>query len=51
MYSAEEGTDKNHPEQTLDKNPCEQLRENLYRGLLSEFFVLGLLKIGGVRDV
>jgi len=30
-----------------DKSPREQLRENLYRGLLSEFFVLGLLKIGG----
>ena len=31
----------------LDKSPREQLRENLYRGLLSGFFVLGLLKIGG----
>src|SRR6218665_2401525 len=30
-----------------DKNPREQLRENLYRGLLSGIFVLGLLKIGG----
>src|SRR6218665_3749021 len=30
-----------------DKGPREQLRENLYRGLLSGFFVLGLLKIGG----
>ena len=33
-----------------DKSPREPLRENLYRGLLSGFFVLGLLKIGG-RDV
>src|SRR6218665_2979317 len=49
--------DKNHPEQNLpdkrpltkppDKNPREQLRENLYRGLLSGIFVLGQLKIGG----
>ena len=33
-----------------EKNPREQLRENLYRGLLSGFLVLGqvgLLKIGG----
>ena len=29
-----------------DKNPHEQLRENLYRGLSSGIFVLGLLKIG-----
>ena len=29
-----------------DKSP-PQLRENLYRGLLSGFFVLGLLKVGG----
>ena len=29
----------------LDKNPREHLRENLYRGLLSGIFVLGLLKI------
>jgi len=29
------------------QKPREQLRENLYRGLLSGFFVLGLLKIGG----
>jgi len=28
-----------------DKNPHEQLRE-LYRGFLSGFFVLGLLKMG-----
>ena len=30
-----------------DKSPRELLRENLYRGLFSGFFVLGLLKIGG----
>ena len=41
--------DKRPPDKTPDKNPCEQLRENLYRGLLSGFFVLGLLKIGGVE--
>ena len=49
------GTDKNHPGQNLpdkgqkspDKNPHEQLRENLYRGLLSGLFVLSLLKMGG----
>jgi len=29
------------------KNPRVQLRENLYRGLLSGYLVLGLLKIGG----
>jgi len=45
--------DKNHPGQNLpdkrplDKSPREQLRENLYRELLSGIFVLGLLKIGG----
>jgi len=49
--------DKNHPKQNLpdkrpsdknhpDKNSREQFRENLYKGLLSWFFVLGLLKIG-----
>ena len=39
-------------QKTPDKNPREQLRENLYRGLLSGFFVLGLLQIGGwFRDV
>ena len=35
------------PEESPDKSPRTQLRENLYRGLLSGFFVLGLLKIGG----
>jgi len=30
-----------------DKIPREQLRENLYRELLSGYFILGLLKIGG----
>ena len=47
--------DKNHSGQNLrptdkrppDKSPHEQLRDNLYRGLSSGFFVLGLLKIGG----
>src|SRR6218665_1237136 len=50
-------TDKNHSGQNLPdkrppdktprtKTPREQLRENLYMGLLSGFFVLGLLKIG-----
>src|SRR6218665_3688147 len=34
-----------------DKNPREKLRENLYRELLSGFFVLSLLKIGGPRCV
>jgi len=61
MYSDKRGTDKNHPDKTFqtkdtltklpDKNSHEQLRENLYKGLLSGFFVLGLLKIVGVRDV
>src|SRR6218665_878296 len=61
MYCDRRGTDKNHPGQNLpdkgpltkppDKIPREQLRENLYRGLLSGYFVLGLLKIGGFRDV
>ena len=52
MYSDGTGTDKSHPGQNLpdkrppDKNLCEQLRENLYRGLLSGFFVLGQIKIG-----
>src|SRR6218665_1374067 len=54
--------DKNHSGQNLpDKRPSDkspgqkprqQLRENLYRGLLSGFFVLGLLKkSGGPRCV
>jgi len=53
----EGGTDKNYPDKTFqikdpltkppDKNPRVQLRENLYKGLLSGFFVLGVLKIGG----
>ena len=48
--------DKNHPDKTFqtkysltklpDKRPREQARVNLYRELLSGFFVLGLLKIG-----
>jgi len=36
---------------TPDKNSREQLRDNLYRGLLSGFFVLGLIIIGGPRCV
>src|SRR6218665_1495853 len=61
MYSDRRGTDKNHPRQNLpdkrppDKTPGqkprEQLRENLYKGLLSGFFVLGVLKIGGVPEM
>src|SRR6218665_2908536 len=59
MYSDRRGTDRNHPGQNLPdkiqksqvKNPCEQLRENLYRGLLSGIFVLGLLKIGGGSEM
>ena len=57
MYSDSRGTDKNHPGQnfpdkrppdkTPEQKPREQLRENLHMGLLSGFFVLGLLKIGG----
>ena len=49
-------TDKNHPGQNLpdkrpsNKKPREKLRENLYRGLLYWFFVLGLLEMW-VRDV
>src|SRR6218665_2914343 len=56
MYSDRRGTNKN-PDKTfktkdpltklLDKNPHEQLRQKLYKGLLSGFFVLGLLNIGG----
>jgi len=38
---------KTTPDKTPGQKPREQLRENLYRGLLSGFFVLGLLKIGG----
>src|SRR6218665_1111497 len=43
MFSDRRG---NRPK-PLDKNPSEQLRENLYMGLLSGFFVLDLLKVGG----
>src|SRR6218665_23425 len=58
MYSDRRGMDKTPPRQNLpnkrplDNNPRKQWRENLYRGLLAGFFVLGLLKIGGgVQDV
>src|SRR6218665_2741482 len=55
----EGGTDKKHPGQNRpdkrqnppDKNPREQLRENLYRGFCQGFFVLGLLRMGGPRCV
>ena len=55
----EGGTDKHHPGQNLKdkrqspktKSPHKQLRENLYRGLLSGFLVLGLLKIGGGSEM
>ena len=52
----EGGMDKNHAGQNLPyKRPPDKPtpqtktreRENLYWGLLLEFFVLGLLKIGG----
>ena len=53
--------DKNHPGQNLsdkrppnkppDKNHREQLTENLYMGLLSGFFVIGLPKMGGPRCI
>src|SRR6218665_354139 len=57
MYSDRRGTDKSHPGQNLPdkrppdkpqiKNPREQLRENLYRGLLSGFFRTRPTKNGG----
>jgi len=48
----EGGTDKTHPGQNHpDKKPREQLRQNLYRGLLSGLFVLDLIKMGGPRGV
>ena len=48
MYSDRRGNGQTYPKQNLpDKRLREQLRENLYRGLLSEFFVLGQLKMGG----
>ena len=49
--------DKNHPDKTFQtkdprtKAPREQLRENLYRGLLSGFFELAVLKMGDLRCV
>jgi len=62
MYSDRKGNGQKPPrikpsrqktpwQKPSDKNPREQLRENLYRGLLSGFLVLGLLKIGGPRCV
>ena len=59
----EGGTDKNHPGQNLlDKRPPDEtpwtkpwqtIEREFVQGLLSRFFVLGLLKIGGseMRDV
>src|SRR6218665_3605160 len=53
MYSDRRGVGKNHPGKNLpdkrspDKSPRKQFRENLYMGLLSGFFLLGLLKNGG----
>ena len=53
MYSDRRGYEQTPPrtepsrQKPPDKSPREQLIENLYRGLLSGFFVLGLLKIGG----
>ena len=52
MYSDRRGYGQKPPRikalrtKAPDKSPREQLRENLYRGLLSGFFLLGLLKIG-----
>jgi len=61
MNSDRRGMDKNHPEQNLPdkrvkdpltKNPREQLRDNLYRGLLSGIFCTRPTKYGEeVRDV
>ena len=57
IYSDRRGTNKIHPGQNLpDKRPSdktpgqpphEQLRQNLYKGLLSGLLVLRRLKIGG----
>src|SRR6218665_16574 len=61
MYSDRRGTDKNHPGQNLpDKRlPDKKLRtkpprimdRELVQGLLSGFFVVGLLKIGGGSEM
>ena len=47
----EGGTDKNQPGQNPRIKTSANNWENLYRGLLSEIFVLGLLKMGGPRCV
>src|SRR6218665_629435 len=53
MYSDRRGYGQKPPRKNLpdkrppDKSPREQFRENLLRRLLSGFFVLDLLKIGG----
>src|SRR6218665_963172 len=46
-YGQKTTPDKTFQTKNSDKIPREQLRENLYRGLLSGYFILGLLKIGG----
>jgi len=62
MYSDRTGKDKKHPGQNLpdkrrpDKTPRTKTPVNngdriCTRELFSGFFVLDLLKIGGVRDV
>src|SRR6218665_1425793 len=48
MYSDRRGNGQKAPRtKPPGQKPREQLRENSYMGLLSGFFVLGLLKIGG----
>src|SRR6218665_744979 len=48
MYSDRRGNGQKPPRtKPPGQRPRKQLRENLYMGLLSGFFVLGLLKIGG----
>src|SRR6218665_403645 len=59
MYSNKGERTKPTPDKTFqtkdpltkppDKNSREQLRQNLYKGLLSAIFVLDLLKIGGTE--
>src|SRR6218665_855785 len=52
MYSDQKGEWTKPPRtKPPGQKPREQLRENLYMGLLFGFFVLGLLKIGGPRCV
>jgi len=52
MYYDRSGNGQKPPrKKPPDKNSHEQLRQNLYKGFLSGFSVLGLLKIEGFRDV